>query len=223
MRILIVEDEPKVSAFIQNGLCEEGHAVDTAKDGQEGHLLASSNDYDVIVLDVMLPLINGLVLCKRLREEGNAAPIIMLTARDTIKDKVQGLEVGADDYLTKPFSFEELSARIRALARRGQSGKINLRPQIADLVLDLQARKVFRHNKEIVLSNKEFSLLEYLMKNSGTVVTRTMIAEHVWDMHFDTFTNVIDVYVNYLRNKVDHGFEPKLIHTVRGRGYVLKV
>lgn len=221
MRILVVEDEKKIADFIKRGLKEEGYAVDVAYDGQEGRLLAKTNPYDLILLDLMLPKIDGLSLCKQMKSEGIPAPVIMLTAKDTVRDKVAGLDSGADDYLTKPFAFEELLARIRAVLRKKDAKSVT-RFQVDDLVLDLVTHKVTRAGKEITLTAKEYALLEYLMRNAGSVVTRTMISEHVWDVNFDTFTNVIDVYVNYLRNKIDADFENKLIHTVRGRGYVIK-
>ncbi len=221
MRILVIEDEKKITDFIKRGLKEEGYAVDVAYDGQEGHFLAKTNKYDLILLDLMLPKIDGLTLCKKIKEEDPATPIIILTAKDTVKDKVTGLDSGADDYLTKPFAFEELLARIRAILRKKDT-KSPTKLQVDDLVLDLLTHKIRRGGKEIILTAKEYTLLEYLMRNAGTVVTRTMISEHVWDMNFDTFTNVIDVYINYLRNKIDADFEKKLIHTIRGRGYTIK-
>jgi len=221
MRILVVEDEKKIADFVKRGLREEGYAVDVAYDGKEGYLLASANEYDIIILDLMLPQMDGVTVCKKLREAKVKSPIIMLTAKDTVQDKVTGLDSGADDYVTKPFSFEELLARMRAVLRKEEArGATKL--QAADLVLDLVAHKVARGGNEIELTTKEYALLEYLMRNAGTIVTRTMISEHVWDIDFDTFTNVIDVYINYLRNKIDHGYKKKLIHTVRGRGYLLK-
>jgi heavy metal response regulator len=221
MRILVIEDEKKVADFISNGLAEEGYAVDIAHDGDEGLFLAMTNEYDVILLDIMLPQMDGFTLCSKLRSENNQTPILMLTAKDAIKDKVRGLDAGADDYLTKPFAFEELLARIRSLLRK-KSLLQKTRFQVDNLVLDTITHTVTRGDSEITLSVKEYALLEYLMRNAGSVVTRTMIAEHVWDINFDTFTNVIDVYINYLRNKIDRGQETKLIHTVRGRGYILK-
>ena len=221
MRILVVEDEKKIANFIKRGLKEEGYAVDISADGEEGHFLASTNDYDLLILDLMLPKMDGLSLCRKLRQEKMTVPIIMLTAKTSVGDKVAGLDSGADDYLTKPFAFEELLARIRAVLRKKDTQPATtLRAD--DLVLDLLSHKVTRKGEAIDLTTKEFSLLEYLMRNAGTVVTRTMISEHVWDINFDTDTNVIDVYVNYVRNKVDLGFKKKLIHTVRGRGYILK-
>ncbi len=221
MRILLVEDEKKISDFIKRGLKEEGYAVDTASEGVQGYFLAKTNEYDLILLDIMIPKMDGVTLCKKLREDKVIIPVIMLTAKDTVSDKVKGLDAGADDYLTKPFAFEELLARIRAILRKKTDQKTT-RLQVSDLVLDLQTHKASRGSQEIELTTKEYSLLEYLMRNEGAVVTRTMISEHVWDIDFDTFTNVIDVYINYLRNKIDTGHKKKLIHTIRGRGYILK-
>jgi heavy metal response regulator len=221
MGVLVIEDEKKVADFISNGLAEEGYAVDVAHDGDQGYFLATTNEYDAILLDIMLPKMEGFTLCTKLRAEENHTPILMLTAKDAIKDKVRGLDAGADDYLTKPFAFEELLARIRSLLRK-KSLQQKTRFQVDDLMMDTITHTVSRGESEIQLSVKEYSLLEYLMRNTGSVVTRTMIAEHVWDINFDTFTNVIDVYISYLRNKIDRGHETKLIHTVRGRGYVLK-
>jgi heavy metal response regulator len=220
MRILVIEDEVKIAQFIKRGLKEEGYAVDVSADGEEGHFMLSSNEYDAIILDLMLPKIDGLTLCRTLRKEGNQTPILMLTAKDTVKDKVKGLDSGADDYLPKPFAFEELLARVRVLLRKKDS-RVQTQLKVEDLSLDLLTHKVTRGNREIELTVKEYALLEYLMRNAGNIVTRTMISEHVWDINFDTFTNVIDVYINYLRNKIDTGFENKMIHTVRGKGYLL--
>ena len=221
MRILVIEDEVKIAQFIKRGLKEEGYAVDVANDGEEGHFLLSSNEYDAIILDLMLPKIDGLTLCRTLRKDGNQTPIVMLTAKDTVKDKVKGLDSGADDYLPKPFAFEELLARLRVLLRKKDS-RVQTQLKVADLSLDLLTHKVTREEREIDLTVKEYALLEYLMRNAGNIVTRTMISEHVWDINFDTFTNVIDVYINYLRNKIDSSFPDKMIHTVRGKGYLLK-
>jgi heavy metal response regulator len=221
MRILVVEDEKKIAEFLRKGLRAEGYAVDVALDGEQGHFLAGTETYDLVILDLRLPKMDGITLCRTLRREKFAAPILMLTARDTVKDKVLGLDSGADDYLTKPFDFEELLARVRALLRKGGPAEAT-RLQAGDLVLDLLTHTVERASMPIPLTPKEFALLEYLMRNAGTVVSRAMIAEHVWDVHFDSFTNVIDVSVNHLRSKVDRDFPKKLIQTVRGRGYVLK-
>ena len=221
MRILVVEDEEKIAKFIKRGLKEEGYAVDVAHDGEEGHFMATTNEYDLTILDWMLPKLDGLHLCRKLRDEHVNTPILMLSAKDSVKDKVSGLDSGADDYLAKPFAFEELLARARALLRKKDAG-VPTQLQVGDLGLDLLNHKVSRAGKEIPLTVKEFALLEYLMRNAGTIVTRTMISEHVWDIHFDTLTNVIDVYINYLRNKIDSGHARKMILTVRGKGYLLK-
>ena len=221
MRILIVEDEKKIAEFIKRGLREENYAADTALNGLDGLRLAEENPYDLVILDVMLPGMDGVSLCGALRSRGFSAPIIMLTAKSLVEDKVKGLDSGANDYLTKPFAFEELLARIRAILRKKGTGSVNVL-KVGDLTLDLLAHKVARAGKDIELTSKEYALLEYLMRNAERIVTRTMISEHVWDIDFDTFTNVIDVYINYLRNKVDSGFSKKLIHTIRGRGYVLR-
>ena len=222
MRILIVEDEKKVAAFIKKGLEEETYAVDIATDGEEGLYMGGQNQYDLIILDLMLPKINGLDILSNLRAKKNSIPILLLTAKDSVEDKVKGLNLGADDYLTKPFAFSELLARIRVLLRRGKvESKTTL--EIADLTLNLVSHKVRRGDEEIELTGKEYSLLEYFMRNQEKVLTRTMIAEHVWDYNFDTFTNVIDVYVNHLRKKIDKNFSTKLLHTLRGVGYVMKV
>jgi heavy metal response regulator len=222
MRILIVEDEKKVAAFIKKGLEEETYAVDIASDGEEGLHLGEQNPYDLIILDLMLPKINGLDILSHLRAKKIETPILLLTAKDSVEDKVEGLNQGADDYLTKPFAFSELLARIRVLLRRGKT-ETKTTLEIADLTLDLVSHKVNRGNEEIELTGKEYSLLEYFMRNQEKVLTRTMIAEHVWDYNFDTFTNVIDVYVNHLRKKIDKNFPAKLLHTLRGVGYVMKV
>ena len=220
MRILVVEDERKVANFIRNGLKEEGYVVDIAEDGEKGDFLTATNDYDIILLDVLLPKIDGITLLKKIRLAGNSTPVIMLTAKDTVSDKVMGLNAGADDYLTKPFAFAELLARIRTVWRKGNK-PLPTTLQVADLSLNLLSHRVTRAGHEIELTAKEYALLEFLMRHAGEVVTRTMIAEHVWDIHFDSFTNVIDVYINYLRRKIESGRGRKLIHTVRGRGYVL--
>ena len=221
MRILLVEDDRKVASFIRKGLTEEGYAVDVAHDGEAGLLMGLDRLHDVIVLDVMLPGKPGFQILRELRQEKVTTPVLLLTARDAVEDKVQGLDAGADDYLTKPFAFAELLARVRALLRRGKSTHAPAL-EVADLTLDPAKRTVKRAGETIPLTNREFALLEYFLRNPGRVLTRTMIAEHVWDYSFDAGTNVIDVYVNYLRKKVDAGREPKLIHTVRGAGYVLK-
>jgi heavy metal response regulator len=221
MRILVVEDEKKVAGFIKKGLEEELYAADVASDGEEGLGLAEAENYDLIILDIMLPKIDGLEVLSRLRKNKITTPILLLTAKDSVDDKVNGLNRGADDYLTKPFAFSELLARTRVLLRRGQNETKTVL-QVADLTLDLVKHKVSRDGEEIELTGKEYSLLEYFMRSPGKVLTRTMIAEHVWDYNFDTFTNVIDVYVNHLRKKIDKSYSKKLIHTLRGVGYVMK-
>jgi heavy metal response regulator len=221
MRILLVEDDKKVASFIRKGLEEEGYAVDVAADGEAGLFMGLDRLHDLIILDVMLPKKPGFQVLRELRQAKVATPVLMLTARDTVEDKVQGLDAGADDYLTKPFVFAELLARVRALLRRRAEAR-SPRLQVADLVLDPATRSVTRDGQPITLTNREFALLEYLMRNAGRVLTRTAITEHVWDYDFDSGTNVIDVYVNYLRKKIDAGHEPKLLHTVRGAGYVLR-
>lgn len=221
MRILVVEDEKKVSSFIKKGLEEEGYAVDVANDGEEGLYMALDRVHDLIILDIQLPKMDGLAVLQELRKQKVATPVLLLTVRATIEDKVLGLDSGADDYLTKPFAFQELVARIRALLRRRAEPEPAVL-RIDDLTLDPARRIVSRGEEKIDLSPREFSLLDYLMRNPGRVLTRTMITEHVWDYDFDTDTNIIDVYVNYLRKKIDAGRERKLIHTVRGVGYVMK-
>jgi len=216
-----IATEKKVADFIKRGLKEEGYSVDTAYDGEEGHFRASTNEYDVIILDLMLPKIDGISLCRKLRQEKISTPILMLTAKDSVKDKVIGFDSGANDYLAKPFAFEELLARLRALLRKNEAQPL-AKLQVSDLILDLLTHRVSRAGREIILTNKEYSLLEYFMRNAGVIITRTMISEHVWDINFDTFTNVIDVYVNYLRNKIDKGYKNKLIYTIRGRGYTIR-
>jgi heavy metal response regulator len=221
MRILVVEDEAKVSSFIQRGLEEEHYAVDVVEDGEQALHVIDVYEYDLIILDIMLPNVDGLSVLSQLRKTHKTLPVILLTAKDMVEDKVKGLDMGADDYLTKPFAFEELLARIRALLRRGKPEE-SLKLTLADLVLDPVTHKVSRGGEEINLTAKEYALLEYFMRNPGRVLTRTMISEHVWDIKFDTFTNVIDVYMNYLRNKIDKGRSKKLLHTVRGVGYMIK-
>jgi len=221
MRILVVEDEKKVASFIRRGLEAEHYEVDVAHDGANGLRQALITSYDVIILDVMLPGRDGLDVLRDLRARGHGTPILLLTARAAVPDKVAGLDLGADDYLTKPFEFSELLARVRALLRRGAAGGPPILA-VADLTLDPATRTVSRAGQPIELSPREFALLEFFMRNPGRVLTRTVIAQHVWGVDFDTFTNVIDVYVNYLRRKVDAPFEPRLLHTVRGIGYVLK-
>jgi heavy metal response regulator len=220
-KILVVEDEKKVSSFIKRGLEEEKYEVETAADGEEGLKLAGEGAFDLIILDWMLPKKDGLTVLRELREQRNASPVLMLTAKDTVEDIVAGLETGSDDYLTKPFAFAELLARVKALLRRSEMDR-GAELRFADLRLDPVTHKVWRGDKEIDLTAKEYALLEYFMRNPNQVLTRTMIADHVWDYTFDSFTNIIDVYVNYLRKKIDRDAEKKLIHTVRGVGYILK-
>lgn len=222
MRILVVEDDKKVAGFIKKGLTEEQYAVDVFYDGEEGAFWAAENDYDVIILDIMLPKKDGISVCRELRAEGVVTPILMLTAKDTVEDKIRGLDVGADDYLGKPFSFGELLARIRALLRRSQDYKTPSL-KIANLELNPATRKVSRAGKEITLTGKEYALLEYFMRNKGRVLSETRIVEHVWDMNYDPETNVVNVYIHHLRNKIDRGFDKKLLHTIRGAGYVMKI
>lgn len=221
MRILLVEDERKIASFIERGLKEEHYIVDIAGSGDKALFLAEINTYDLIILDIMLPGKDGISVCRDLREKNVVAPILILTAKDTVRDKVIGLNSGADDYLTKPFAFEELLARVHALLRRKNTDKLNVL-KIADLELNLLSHKVKRAGKEIELTSKEYALLEYLLVNANQIVTRTMISEHVWNEDFDSFTNVIDVYINYLRNKIDKCFKKQLIYTIRGTGYILK-
>ena len=221
MRILVVEDDKKVAGFIKKGLEEETYAVDVAYDGEDGLHFGSEGQYDLIILDIMLPKIDGLEILSQLRDQGKDTPILLLTAKDAVDDKVTGLNKGADDYLTKPFAFSELLARVRVLLRRGKA-EVTTTLTILDLTLDLVSHKVNRGSDQIELTGKEYSLLEYFMRNQEKVLTRTMIAEHVWDYNFDTFTNVIDVYINHLRKKIDKGRELKLLHTLRGVGYVMK-
>lgn len=221
MRILVVEDEKKVSSFIKRGLEEEKYEVDTAFDGEEGLKMAMERPYEVVVLDWMLPKQDGLSVLKELRAHKRSTPVLMLTAKDTVEDIVAGLDSGSDDYLTKPFAFAELLARVRALLRRSEMDR-GAELRFGDLRIDPVTHKVWRGDKEIDLTAKEYALLEYFMRNPNQVLTRTMIADHVWDYTFDSFTNIIDVYVNYLRKKIDRDSDKKLIHTVRGVGYILK-
>lgn len=221
MRILVVEDEKKVARFIQQGLEEEHYSVDVAHDGERGALLAETQEYDLLILDLMLPKLSGLEITRRLRTSRIATPILMLTAKTATEDKVAGLDSGADDYLTKPFAFAELLARVRSLLRRGSQEKSTVL-SIADLELDTVSHKANRGDRVIDLTAKEYALLEYFLRNKDRVLSRTIISEHIWDYNFDTGTNLIDVYVNHLRNKIDSGFACKLIHTVRGVGYVMR-
>ena len=220
MRILIVEDESRVRSFLRRGFSEAGIAVDEAADGDEAVLHARVGSHDAIVLDLTLPGKDGLTVLRELRSTGCDTPVLILTARDSVDDRVRGLDCGADDYLVKPFAFAELLARVRALLRRGTAQTSVI--EVGDLHIDVAARRVERAGQEVELTAKEFALLEYLARHAGEVVTRTMISEHVWDINFDTFSNVIDVYIRYLRRKIDDPFEEKLIQTRRGAGYVLQ-
>jgi DNA-binding response OmpR family regulator len=221
MRVLVVEDETKVGSFIKRALEEESYAVDLCEDGLQGLDLALSGSYDVIVIDLMLPNLPGLEILRRIRKEKIHTPVLILTAQSKVDQKVKGLDAGADDYLTKPFAIDELLARVRVLLRRGAAEAPGVL-QVDDLILNPATREVTRDGQRIDLTVKEYALLEYFMRHAGRVLTRPMISEHVWDQDFDTFTNVIDVYVNYLRNKIDRGRSRKLIHTIRGSGYMLK-
>jgi len=221
MKILLIEDEKKVAAFIKKGLEEEFFTVDVAFDGKEGFNLAGVEAYDVIISDIMLPLLDGIQLTHALREKKITTPILLLTVKDTVKDKVAGLDAGADDYLTKPFAFEELLARVRALARRSE-GNLSSLLGIADLQLDQKSHKVIRGEKEILLTQKEYSILELLLLNKNSIVSRTRLIENIYDYRFDTGSNVIEVYINKLRTKIEIDGAPQLIHTIRGSGYMIK-
>lgn len=223
MKILIVEDEPKTGDYLRQGLREAGYAVDLATHGLDGLHMGLEDDHDLAILDVMLPGMDGWTLLKTLRAQGRQMPVLFLTARDEVADRVKGLELGADDYLVKPFSFAELLARVRTILRRGRTGTEPSTLTVADLALDLLRRRVTRAGKRIDLTAKEFALLELLMRRSGEVLPRSLIASQVWDMNFESDTNVIEVAMRRLRAKVDDGFEPRLLHTVRGMGYVLEV
>ena len=221
MKILVVEDEKKVGAFIKKGLEEDRYAVEVAFDGDKGEELASQGSFDLIILDILMPKKDGLTMLKELRAKHIATPVLMITAKGSVDDKVKGLDTGADDYLVKPFAIAELLARVRSLLRRGGPEK-STALTVADLTLDLVSHKATRGENLIELTGKEYTLLEYFMRNTNKVLSRTIISEHIWNYNFDTGTNIIDVYINHLRNKIDGEFEKKLIHTVRGVGYMMK-
>ena len=222
MRILIVEDDRKVASLMAKGLQEAGFAVDKAADGEDGLHLILHEPYDVAVIDIMLPKVDGLAIIKEMREKRINTPVIIVSAKRSVEDRIKGLSIGSDDYLVKPFAFSELLARVRALVRRASGAPAPTRLAVGDLTLDLISREGARSGKRIELVGKEFELLEYLMRNTGMIVSRTMILEHIWDINFDPATNVVDVEICRLRKKIDEGFSTKLIHTVRGAGYVLK-
>jgi len=222
MRLLLVEDDIKIAQFVTNGLREAGFAVDHAVDGEEGLHLALTEPYDLAIVDLMLPKLDGLTLIEKVRENKINTPVLILSAKRSVDDRVDGLRKGSDDYLVKPFAFSELLARVQALIRRSTLVTAPSELRVVDLTLDLHTRRVFRADKEIVLQPLEFSLLEYLMRNAGRVVSKTMIMEHVWDYNFSPQTNVVEARICYLRDKIDKNFETKLIHTIRGVGYVLK-
>ena len=222
MRILVIEDDKQTRDFLVQGLTQSGHVVDAASDGKDGLFLALEQEFDVIVVDRMLPGLDGLSIIETVRNSGNRAPILILSALGEVDDRVEGLQRGGDDYLVKPFAFSELEARLEALIRRSEGEAAETRLQVADLEMDLLARQVRRAGREIELQPREFRLLEYLMRHSGQVVTRTMLLEKVWDYHFDPQTNVIDVHISRLRSKIDRDFDPPLIQTVRGAGYALR-
>jgi two-component system OmpR family response regulator len=222
MRVLIVEDDPIIADFVSKGLSEAGYAVEVAPDGQRGLDLVTSSSYDVAIVDVMLPQVDGLALIDRMRARGIRTPVLILSARRSVDDRVRGLQAGGDDYLTKPFAFAELLARVQALIRRATGATEPTRLTVGDLTLDLLSRRTERAGRAIELRPREFALLEYLMRNPGRVLTKTMILSHVWGYNFNPGTNVVDVLVSRLRDKIDRDFETKLLHTVRGVGYVLK-
>lgn len=221
MKILVVEDEKKVGAFIKKGLEEDSYSVELAHDGDKGEELAVAQNFDLIILDILMPKKDGLTLLKELRAKQISTPVLMITAKGSVDDKVKGLDSGADDYLVKPFAIAELLARVRSLLRRGPAEK-STSLVVGDLALDLVSHKARRGDKLIELTAKEYTLLEYFMRNANRVLSRTIISEHIWNYNFDTGTNIIDVYINHLRNKIDGGFDKKLIHTVRGVGYMMK-
>jgi two-component system, OmpR family, response regulator len=223
MRLLVVEDDAKIASFVIKGLAQAGFAVDHAADGEAGLQLVLSEAYDAAIIDIMLPKLDGLSLIEEMRRQQHNTPVIILSAKRAVADRIRGLQTGSDDYLVKPFSFAELLARVQALIRRGSGGAHPTRLAAGDLTVDLLSRAVTRNGQEIDLKPREFALLEYLLRQADRVVSKTMILEHVWDYSFDPQTNVVDVLVCRLRNKVDRGFEPRLIHTIRGVGYALRV
>lgn len=223
MRLLIIEDDEQIADFVSKGLRQAGYAVDHSPDGDEGLALAEREPYDAVILDIMLPGMDGYSVLRRLRQKGIGTPVLVLSARGSLDDKLEGFKAGSDDYLTKPFSFAELKARIMALLKRSSRGSGQSTLTLGNLSMDLLARRVARGGTDIELQPREFALLEYLLRNAGNVVSKTMILEHVWDYHFDPQTNVVDVLVHRLRGKIDRDFAEKMVHTVRGVGYVLKV
>jgi len=221
MRILVVDDDVRLCSVIDRGLTEEGYAVDTAHDGEEGQYYAEIKDYDLVILDIMMPKLDGLGVCRNLREAQRDVPILMLTAKDAVPDRVTGLDAGADDYLVKPFAFDELVARVRALTRRHAPTR-SATLSIGDLSLDTVTRRVHRGDRELDLTSKEYAVLEYLMRNPGAVITRGMVEEHAWNNDFDSVSNLVDVYIRKLRSKIDEPGEESLIETIRGAGYRLR-
>jgi len=220
--VLVIEDDREAAAYMCRGLSESGHVADQASDGEEGYAMASNGGYDVLVVDRMLPKMDGLSVVERLRGEGEKTPILFLSALGDVDDRVKGLKAGGDDYLVKPYAFAELLARLEALVRRQAPDQVEVNLKVGDLEMDVLARRVTRAGNDILLQPREFRLLEYLMRHAGQTVTRTMLLENVWDYHFDPQTNVIDVHISRLRAKIDKGFEPPLLHTVRGAGYCLR-
>ncbi len=222
MRILVIEDDADAASYLVKGLKETGYVVDHAKDGRDGMVQAMTDGYDAMIIDRMLPFADGLKIVGAMRASGIKTPVLILSALGHVDDRVKGLKAGGDDYLVKPYAFSELLARLEAMLRRGVGPQVETKLRVADMTMDLLARTVVRAGKDIDLQPREFQLLEYLMRNAGHVVTRTMLLEHVWDYHFDPQTNVIDVHISRLRQKIDRGFEPALLHTVRGSGYCLR-
>jgi len=222
MHILVIEDDLEAAGWLVKGLREAGHVTDHAGDGEEGLAMAREGDYDVLIVDRMMPKMDGLTLVRKLREEGDMTPALFLSALGDVDDKVEGLRAGGDDYIAKPYAFSELLARVEVLGRRKTAEPVKTRLKVGDLEMDLLKRKVTRAGKEILLQPREFKLLEYLMRNAGNVVTRTMLLENVWDYHFDPQTNVIDVHISRLRGKIDKEFDKPLLHTIRGAGYMLR-